>query len=674
MSLLHLKMRTRIFAGFATLIGLSLLTAGFGGVRLMTVSDNATTIQTLANNTARLVTVSSQMGQLWRSELAFQADAKEADLKAARDTAVKTADMLAEAARVSLSSQRRQTYLEIEKGLRDLDTRLIQFGQSGASWLKARAAMLSGGDALTAATNKLLQAARTHEEPALNDAAARLEAAVLMVRVSSWRFIALLDATGPITFKTNLDKARVALGQFEQTAPPGLGELIQPVTQNLAAYESNFAAFSTARLAAKLMFQDQIQPLTATLGQQLDQVLVARAQEFDTSASGAKETLSGMMWAQAVLVVVASVLGMIIAFVIGRGIVGPLTAMTAAMSRLAAHDHGVEIPARGRHDEIGEMAQAVEVFKQQAIEAERLAAEQAATHAAKERRQAQLEQQTRDFGQSVAKVMTGLTKSADGMRHAAETMAEASRSVHDEAHGTSDEATRSSQDLVSVASAIEELTASVAEISRQSASAADVARQAVGRAEASRQTIHGLSDATARIGDVVHLISDIANQTNLLALNATIEAARAGEAGKGFAVVAGEVKALASQTAKATADIGGQIETVRTATAGAVTAMAEFGGIIGKMDEVTAAISAAVEEQSATTREIATSVQAVTGVTGHTADAMQHVVQAADRAGGLSREVLNGATEIGNETDTLRREVDRFLAAVRDGDHGRVAV
>jgi methyl-accepting chemotaxis protein len=175
-----------------------------------------------------------------------------------------------------------------------------------------------------------------------------------------------------------------------------------------------------------------------------------------------------------------------------------------------------------------------------------------------------------------------------------------------------------------------------------------------------------LTQATARIGDVVHLIREIANQTNLLALNATIEAARAGEAGKGFAVVAGEVKSLAAQTAKATTEIGSQIETVRTATTEAVAAMAEIGTIIGRIDEVSAAIAAAVEQQSATTREIAGSVQSVSGDTAGSAQAMEHVVAVADKAGGASRDVLTGAADIGREAETLRTEVDQFLAAVRD--------
>ncbi len=354
-----------------------------------------------------------------------------------------------------------------------------------------------------------------------------------------------------------------------------------------------------------------------------------------------------------------------------RGVCGPIRAMTDVMRRLADKDLGVTIPGVGRGDEIGGMAAAVQVFRENMIKADTLEAEQTAARAARERRQAALEQYTQDFGTSIAGVMGSLAEASGKMRGAAEAMTAAAGSVRTEAHATSEGAARSSRDLMAVAAAVEALTSSVNEITRQVASSADVARQAVQRAEASHATMKKLSEATERIGDVVHLISDIAGQTNLLALNATIEAARAGEAGRGFAVVASEVKTLAAQTGKATADIGSQIETVRGATADAVVAMTEIGTIISKMDEVSAAIAAAVEQQSATTREIAGSVQAVSGATRASADAMRHVVEVADGAGEASRDVLTASSEIGREATTLRTEVDQFLTAVRDdGDAG----
>lgn len=353
--------------------------------------------------------------------------------------------------------------------------------------------------------------------------------------------MATLDKKGPATFKTNAEHARTALAALQRIANPEIAALVAPVQTALDNYEAAFTAFSSARLASEAFYNEQTQPQLQAMQQKLEVALESLAHDFAASRTTAADTISSASWLQVIAGIVALALGSALAFVIGRGIVRPLAAMTGVMGKLAAGDHGVEVPARDSHDEVGDMARAVEVFKENAIAAEGLAAEQATARAAKERRQAAIEQHTQDFGKSISGVMTSLAASADTMRRAADAMAEAATTVNTEAHATSGAAAKSSQDLVTVAAAVEELTSSVAEISRQVTSAADVARQAVQRADASRGTMQSLAEATARIGDVVHLISDIAAQTNLLALNATIEAARAGEMGKGFVVVALEV-------------------------------------------------------------------------------------------------------------------------------------
>ncbi|CAH2603176.1 HAMP domain-containing protein [Rhodovastum atsumiense] len=349
----------------------------------------------------------------------------------------------------------------------------------------------------------------------------------------------------------------------------------------------------------------------------------------------------------------------------------PVLALARQMRQVAARELDITVVGCTRRDEIGAMAQALEQFRQDLQAAERNAAQREAERSARERRQAAMDRHTHDFGTAVSGVMAGLSGAAEDMRKAAASMAEAAAGVREHASGTAREAETSSGQLTAVAAAIEQMTASVDEISRQVTTAAQVARDAVGRADASQETMKGLAEATARIGEVVSLISGIAGQTNLLALNATIEAARAGEAGRGFAVVAGEVKALARQTATATHEIGSQIEAVRTATGGSIAAMADVAAIIGRLDQVTAVIAAAVEEQSAATRQIAADLHTVTLASTHTTGAMRQVVGMSDEAGTVSRQVLDAANGIGEEADKLRIEVDHFLATVRDEDGER---
>jgi methyl-accepting chemotaxis protein len=343
-----------------------------------------------------------------------------------------------------------------------------------------------------------------------------------------------------------------------------------------------------------------------------------------------------------------------------------LRQITATMLRLAKGETELDIQGQDCADEIGDMARTVEVFKSNALEARRLAAEQTAGHAAAERRQAAIDVDTREFGTSVSSVMAALGSSAEDMRNAATTMSDATTTVHARAVATASAAVQSSSDLSTVATAVDGLQAAVGEISRQVTTASQVAREAVARAEASHTTMRDLTEAAQRIGDVVRLINDIASQTSLLSLNATIEAARAGEAGRGFAVVANEVKALAGQTGHATADIASQIATMRVAAEQAVAAMTEVGAIIGRMDEIAAAIASAVEEQGATTREISGSVQAVAAATNNAAHAMAEVSGVAEKASGVSQQVLQAAANLGCQAETLRGRVDHFLSSVRD--------
>ncbi len=468
------------------------------------------------------------------------------------------------------------------------------------------------------------------------------------------------------------DSRQILSKQLGRNSDSGMRQGAEQIGQRLTAFESQAnkvfdlsAAFAQPDAIATLA--QYVAPAEAEVQAALQQFHHA-ADQYDASQVAALHhataTVTGVVLGLAGLIVVG--LSAIAWFVVSRGVVRPINAVNHAMLGLADGNTATEIPHTERSDEIGSMAQAVAVFKRNMINAAQMEAQQAAARLARARRLEQMEKHTAEFGTSVAAVMASLASSAAGLARAADAMANASTAVHKEAGTTSDGAAKSSEDLATVAVAIEQLTSSFQEISRQVTTASGVSRQAVRRAHASQSTVRGLTESTARIGDVVRLISDIAGRTNLLALNATIEAARAGEAGKGFAVVASEVKALATQTAKATAEIGDQIDTVRGATEATIAAMAEIGEMIGQMDAVSTLISAAVARQSATTRDIATSVQAVSGATVQSAQAMGHVVVVADQAGAASKDVLTGAAEIGQEATTLRTQVDRFLEAVRN--------
>lgn len=401
-------------------------------------------------------------------------------------------------------------------------------------------------------------------------------------------------------------------------------------------------------------------PILSSSGE-LTGILFVGEQLSHFNASGRATRTRVSIGAGLALLVVATASGMIAAHMFR-----PLRDMTGVMRRLTERDFTVEVVGQGRGDEIGEMARAIEVFKASMISAELLVAEQDAARAARSRRQDDMDRSTQAFGTSVSGVMSALGGAADKMREAATVMSVSASEAHHRASETADGARASSADLIAVAAAVEQFSASASEIARQVTVSANVANQAAQLAHASQTTIEDLANSTTLIGNVVNLIDQIAGQTNLLALNATIEAARAGEAGKGFAVVAGEVKVLAAQTARATAEISAQIGRVRGATGETITAMNDIAGIIEKMQQVSTAISAAVEEQGATTREIAASVQGVSRSTTQAAQAMESVVEVADRAGDESRNILTIAAEAGSEASRLRDEVEHFLHAVKN--------
>lgn len=367
------------------------------------------------------------------------------------------------------------------------------------------------------------------------------------------------------------------------------------------------------------------------------------------------------------LTVGATLLGAVLALLIGGGISRPLVELCKAMREMAAGKFDTVLPGLGRKDEIGQMAGAVEEFKIQAIaKAERDAAEQEdKNRAGADARRAELIRFADDFESAVGAIVTNVATSASQLESSAGTLtrtAETTQQLSSTVAGASEEA---SSNVQSVASATEELSTSVEEIGRQVRESSRIAEGAVVQAQETDARIGKLSKAAQQIGDVVQLINAIAEQTNLLALNATIEAARAGDAGRGFAVVASEVKSLAGQTAKATQEISSHIHGMQQATQESVTAIKEIGETISRVSEIASRIAASVEQQSSATQEIARNVQSVSMSTQDVTGNIVEVNRGATETGVASGEVLNSAQTLSVESTRLREELDRFMTNVR---------
>ncbi len=503
-----------------------------------------------------------------------------------------------------------------------------------------------------------------------------------------------------MTAQTNQADVRVTLGNLQEAAREftrradlarkNLPTHAAAIDRIKADYARIFEASREVQALAQVEGQEAADKATQIidkdLGPRIDRLRQDVAAELDKLVEELKQTsdsLTADCHATRATLFTALGLGVLIVGAIAfwiaqRGIAGPL--------------HGL-----ARRDEVGLMAKSVEVFKQNGTEARRLAAEAEEARIRDERRQREAEETDRrqaaerqaeqerarieaerlrreallklaaNFEAAVGGVVDAVAAGATEMHATANSMTGIATTTTRQSLTAAAATEQAATNVQTVATASEELAASINEISNQVATASHIAQGAVDEAEATDRIVQGLAAAADKIGEVVGLINQIAGQTNLLALNATIEAARAGEAGKGFAVVASEVKNLANQTSKATEEIGQQINEVQDATRQAVDAIRNIGGTVGRINEINASITSAVEEQGAATQEIARNVEQAAVGTQEASSSVSGVKRAADDAGQAAGQVAAASRELSTLAEKLRAEVDRFLGEVRAG-------
>jgi methyl-accepting chemotaxis protein len=655
MRLSNFRIRSRLYAGFGALILIGALVAGIGVWQLGVIDARVTRMVEVFENSTRNLQVSQIVERLrWVAGI-YKASGDERATTDFTDDQLVASDLLKKQAERTRSAERRARYgeagamLDRVAGSFDRLDKLVKVQNA------ERQKLMKSGDDVTAAAQQLIDEVPQDAPVDILRRAQLVQSSILILRLCSWHFLALHELKSLKDFATDLAAAHAAIDALEHAeGAEKLGGRIAPVKTSLKTFADSFDAVSKTVLEADKLYDGTMRPQFKTIEEAVEKAEQGLNEALQQTRAAAARAITTTNASQSGMALLGLALGLGLAFLIGRSIVAPIAGMTAAMKRLAGGDKAVAIPAQDYRDEIGDMAKAVGVFKESMIEAERLGAEQRAEAARKAERQ-----------QAIESHIAAFDRSANQLRATAESMASTAEETRRQVAAVAGASHEASVNVQTVAASSEEMATSIAEISRQVVQSSEVASKAVAEASRTGGTMEALSEAAQRIGEVVSLIQDIASQTNLLALNATIEAARAGEAGKGFAVVASEVKSLANQTGKATEDIAGQISAIQGSTNDAVAAIHSIDAVIGEINQISTAIASAMEEQSATTREITRHTQEASRGTAEVSENIAGVDRAAGETGAAAAQVLASANQLSQQAETLRAEIDQFLANIR---------
>jgi methyl-accepting chemotaxis protein len=664
MSFLNFRIRGRLYGGFGVLLLFCGALAGFAVWQLWEIRAQVE-IMTLQSKAAiRAGEIETEMEAVRRSLLRYTFDQDEASFKESEQRLTTATGLLEEAFKTTVIEERRVMYGNALKEIAELKTKREAFGNAIKQMLAGRNVLVVDGDKMVTEIQKFIELA---DKTPFALSVTALESKVLQARLASARLLTTRDSKTIELFRGNFGKIRQQLEALEKAdMPSNLAALLASVKIAIGKYGEGFEIFGPNLVLSDELFHKSITPLVASVTGKMTEIQDSIRQKFQKTTAATEDRINGTVTLQEIVAGAAVLLGLLIAFVIARGIIGPIFGLTASMKELADGKRDVVIPGADRRDEVGDMARTVEVFRKSGLEVERMRAEQqVAERRNAERRKAEMAKLASDFEGAVGEIIETVSSASTELEASASTLSSTAGHAQELTSTVASASEEASTNVRSVASATEELSSSVNEIGRQVQESARIANEAVDQARKTNDRVSQLSKAAGRIGDVVELINTIAAQTNLLALNATIEAARAGTAGRGFAVVASEVKALAEQTAKATDEIGQQITGIQAATQESVGAIREISDTIERLSEISSTIAAAVEEQGAATQEISRNVQQAAVGTQQVSSNITNVQRGASETGSASSQVLSAARILSGDSNRLKLEVGKFLDSVR---------
>ncbi len=666
---MNLGVKFRIYGGFAIVVALAVTLAGFAVWQLGLTQTEVARMGTIADNNARVLQLSQTFEVIQRTYLQYKAVADDAQLKQASAAEQKALSLLSAARQAETNDERLKIFTALENGIAELKTRRVALANLMSEVAANHEELNKVGEAMNAVSNALVERVlSTSDDLSLTEMTNSLARSMLQIQVINWRFHATRDKNGAEAFKKNVDAAIATIDNVAKLRTLAIyRQGAEAIKKPLAEYARLFAEVSAAGVKSDEMFSSAIVPKLNEMAAAVGKIEGDLRRDFNAAKGKTDGTIAEVIWLQQLAGIIMLLLGIGVAYLMGRSIVNPLTALTGAMRELAGGNFEVLLPGLGRKDELGQMAKAVETFKVRAAEkAEQEAAARASEAQTLEaQRREVLHKLANDFESAVGTVVGAVGTAATQLEQAAHSLTNTAETTEQRVMVVADVSQSASSNVQMVAAASEEMAASVAEVGRQVQESSKIATEAVEQARQTDIRINELSQAASRIGDVVKLITAIAEQTNLLALNATIEAARAGEAGRGFAVVASEVKQLASQTAKATEEIGTQIASMQHATADSVAAIKAISTTINRVSEIATVIAAAVEEQGVATQEIARNAQNAAKGTAQVTTNIGDVRTGAQETGTASAQVLGSAKALSAEGGRLKTEVANFLQTVR---------